>query len=58
MRGSKKKAQEKIKFELSLDYIKKKKIPVGKAVDQYNKYEEKYVQGQQAVSDNGMLTEQ
>lgn len=57
MRGSKKKAQEKIKFELSLDYIKKK-IPVGKAVDQYNKYEEKYVQGQQAVSDNGMLTEQ
>lgn len=57
MRDSKIKAQEKIKFELSLDYIKKKN-PVGNAVDQYNKYEEKYVQGQQAVSDNGMLTEQ
>lgn len=50
------KALEKIKFECSLDYIKKN--PAGKAVDQYNKFGRNYVQGQQAVSDNGMLREQ
>lgn len=34
-----KKALEKVKFDISLDYMKRN--PVGKAVDQYNKYGEK-----------------